>query len=182
MAGSSIIEEHRSSPQLFTLYSGWAFRFKTLSDGRRQILNFLLPGDFIGLQDEFADKDKWTAEALEGAGRDALCFEAFVQHKDEATANALLESDRFAQEVGNLLGEELGEIEGVIHPIAGGDLACARILLAAAREVQDLIAAENQRAADDIELSPYGAPNLNRIELQNYSEAAVSWIDEIVIK
>jgi hypothetical protein len=89
-------------------------------------------------------------QALEGAGRDALCFEAFVQHKDEATANALLDSDRSAQEVGNLLGEELGEIEGVIHPIAGGDLASARILLAAAREVQDLIAAENQRAAADI--------------------------------
>jgi len=54
-AGRTIIDEHRASPQLFTLYSGWAFRYKTLRDGRRQILNFLLPGDFLGLQDEFAD-------------------------------------------------------------------------------------------------------------------------------
>jgi hypothetical protein len=45
-AGAAIIPEHRTSARLFTLYSGWAFRYKTLSDGRRQILNFLLPGDF----------------------------------------------------------------------------------------------------------------------------------------
>ena len=49
---------------LFTLYSGWAFRFKTLADGRRQILSFLLPGDFIGLQDEFADGHTHGVEAM----------------------------------------------------------------------------------------------------------------------
>ena len=48
-AGQAVIDEFRPSPQLFTVYSGWAFRYKTLSDGRRQILNFLLPGDLIGL-------------------------------------------------------------------------------------------------------------------------------------
>ncbi len=44
--------------------SGWAFRFKTLSDGRRQILSFLLPGDFIGLQDEFAESHTHGVEAV----------------------------------------------------------------------------------------------------------------------
>ena len=62
-AGRSIIDEHRVSAQLFTLYSGWAFRYKSLSDGRRQILNFLLPGDFIGLQEEFADGSTHGVEA-----------------------------------------------------------------------------------------------------------------------
>lgn len=62
-AGRVIIDEHRASPQLFTLYSGWAFRYKTLRDGRRQILNFLLPGDFLGLQDEFADGHTHGVEA-----------------------------------------------------------------------------------------------------------------------
>jgi CRP-like cAMP-binding protein len=47
--------EQRPSGKLYTLYSGWAFRYKTLSDGRRQILNFLLPGDLIGLQQEFSE-------------------------------------------------------------------------------------------------------------------------------
>lgn len=63
-AGSSIISEQDPNGKLFTLYAGWAFRYKTLSDGRRQILNFLLPGDFIGLQQEFADGASHGVEAL----------------------------------------------------------------------------------------------------------------------
>lgn len=63
-AGRQIIAEHKSSTRLFTLYRGWAFRYKTLSDGRRQILNFLVPGDFIGLQEEFADGATPGVEAL----------------------------------------------------------------------------------------------------------------------
>ncbi|MET3497569.1 Crp/Fnr family transcriptional regulator [Variovorax boronicumulans] len=66
-AGGTIIDEHRPSTQLFTLYSGWAFRYKTLTDGRRQILSFLLPGDFIGLQDEFADGHTHGVEAVTDA-------------------------------------------------------------------------------------------------------------------
>ena len=65
--GEALIVEHVRSPQLFTLYAGWAFRFKTLSDGRRQILNFLLPGDFIGLQDEFAEGQTHGVEAASEA-------------------------------------------------------------------------------------------------------------------
>ena len=42
-AGAEIIRAGDESPEIYTLYSGWAFRFQTLSDGRRQILNFLLP-------------------------------------------------------------------------------------------------------------------------------------------
>ena len=63
-AGRQIIAEHKSSTRLFTLYSGWAFRYKTLSDSRRQILNFLVPGDLIGLQEEFADGATPGVEAL----------------------------------------------------------------------------------------------------------------------
>jgi CRP-like cAMP-binding protein len=50
-----LIREGQTNARLFTLLSGWAFRFKTLSDGRRQILSFLLPGDFIGVQQKMAD-------------------------------------------------------------------------------------------------------------------------------
>jgi CRP-like cAMP-binding protein len=35
---------------LYTIFGGWAFRYKRLSDGKRQILDFLLPGDLIGLE------------------------------------------------------------------------------------------------------------------------------------
>ena len=66
-AGEALVAEHVRSPQLFTLYAGWAFRYKTLSDGRRQILSFLLPGDFIGLQDEFAEGQTHGIEAASEA-------------------------------------------------------------------------------------------------------------------
>jgi len=49
-AGETLIQEGQADSPLFTLREGWAFRYKTLSDGRRQILTFLLPGDFIGVQ------------------------------------------------------------------------------------------------------------------------------------
>ena len=63
-AGGTILREHNPNGKLFTLYSGWAFRYKSLSDGRRQILNFLLPGDLIGLQQEFADGAMHGIEAV----------------------------------------------------------------------------------------------------------------------
>jgi len=54
-AGGWIIHAGQSA-ELYTLFSGWAVRFKTLPDGRRQVLNFILPGDLIGLQASmFAD-------------------------------------------------------------------------------------------------------------------------------
>ena len=63
-AGADIIREGQTDAPLFTLFSGWAFRYKTLSDGRRQILNFLLPGDFIGLQQKMTDAAAHGVEAL----------------------------------------------------------------------------------------------------------------------
>jgi CRP-like cAMP-binding protein len=63
-AGTEIIRAGDDSPELYTLYSGWAFRFKTLSDGRRQILSFLLPGDLLGLQAAMFDAALHGIEAL----------------------------------------------------------------------------------------------------------------------
>jgi CRP-like cAMP-binding protein len=54
-AGETLIQEGQTDAPLYTLHSGWAFRFKTLSDGRRQILSFLLAGDFIGVQQKMGD-------------------------------------------------------------------------------------------------------------------------------
>jgi len=63
-AGSEIIRSGQDSSELYTLYAGWAFRFKVLPDGRRQILNFLLPGDLIGLQSAMFDAAQHGIEAL----------------------------------------------------------------------------------------------------------------------
>ena len=77
LAGEIIIYEGQADAPLFTLFSGWAFRFKTLSDGRRQILNFLLPGDFIGVQQKMTGASPHGVEALSDVSlcvfqRDAL--------------------------------------------------------------------------------------------------------------
>jgi len=63
-AGATLIAEGREPAAVFTLFSGWAFRYKTLGDGRRQILNFLLPGDFVGLQQRMDDQATHGVEAL----------------------------------------------------------------------------------------------------------------------
>lgn len=63
-AGTVILEEGTRSADLYTLLSGWAFRFKMLDDGRRQILNYLLPGDLVGLQGTVIGEMEHSVEAL----------------------------------------------------------------------------------------------------------------------
>ena len=60
----TIIEPGATTGRIFTLLSGWAFRYSTLPDGRRQILNFLLPGDLCGLQAELTNALPHGVEAL----------------------------------------------------------------------------------------------------------------------
>lgn len=62
--GTVILSEGAHSAHLFTLLSGWAFRFKMLDDGRRQILNYLLPGDLVGLQGSVIGEMDHSVEAL----------------------------------------------------------------------------------------------------------------------
>ncbi|MBW3097287.1 Crp/Fnr family transcriptional regulator [Pseudohoeflea coraliihabitans] len=63
-AGTSILTEGFRNANLFTIQSGWAFRSKTLPDGRRQIMNFMVPGDLLGLQGSMFDEMQHTVEAL----------------------------------------------------------------------------------------------------------------------
>ena len=45
-----ILMEGSNSPQLFTALQGMGLRYKILPNGRRQVINLIFPGDFIGLQ------------------------------------------------------------------------------------------------------------------------------------
>ncbi|MFN3854714.1 MAG: Crp/Fnr family transcriptional regulator [Phreatobacter sp.] len=63
-AGGEIIFPGQDDAELFTLFSGWAFRYKVMADGRRQILNFLLPGDLLGLQSSLLSIAQFGIEAL----------------------------------------------------------------------------------------------------------------------
>jgi len=63
-AGATLVTQGTTSAYLYTVLSGWAFRHKTLPDGRRQILNFALPSDFIGLQGTVLGEMQHSVEAL----------------------------------------------------------------------------------------------------------------------
>jgi CRP-like cAMP-binding protein len=63
-SGTTLLSEGSHSAHLYTLLSGWAFRYKTLPDGRRQILNYMLPGDLVGLQGSVIGEMQHSVEAL----------------------------------------------------------------------------------------------------------------------
>lgn len=62
--GATVLVEGSHSAHLYTVLSGWAFRYKLLPDGRRQILNYLMPGDLIGLQGSVMGEMQHSVEAL----------------------------------------------------------------------------------------------------------------------
>lgn len=62
--GMLIMVEGERNPSLYTVLTGWGFRYKILEDGRRQILNYILPGDMIGLQGNVMAEMQHSVEAL----------------------------------------------------------------------------------------------------------------------
>ncbi len=49
-AGATALSQGERSPVLYTVLSGLGTRSILLEDGRRQVINFVFPGDFLGLQ------------------------------------------------------------------------------------------------------------------------------------
>ena len=62
--GISFLREGSRSDYLYTVLHGWAFRYKMLVDGRRQILNYALPGDLLGVQGALMREMEHSVEAL----------------------------------------------------------------------------------------------------------------------
>ncbi len=62
---TEIFGENESADYLYKVLSGSVRTYKILSDGRRQIGGFYLPGDIFGL--EFADEHALSAEAITDA-------------------------------------------------------------------------------------------------------------------
>ncbi|OLO08685.1 Crp/Fnr family transcriptional regulator [Salinicola sp. MH3R3-1] len=50
IAGPELVHQGQSDQAAYILASGWACSFKMLKDGGRQIVDFQIPGDFLGLR------------------------------------------------------------------------------------------------------------------------------------
>jgi CRP/FNR family transcriptional regulator, anaerobic regulatory protein len=66
--GKTIFSEGEPADTVFGLSLGVVRLYKLLPDGRRQILAFALPGEFLGMP--FADRHRFSADAI---GEVALC-------------------------------------------------------------------------------------------------------------
>ena len=62
--GATVLVEGSHSAHLYTVLFGFGFRYKLMADGGRQILNYLLPGDLVGLQGSLMGEMQHSVEAL----------------------------------------------------------------------------------------------------------------------
>jgi CRP-like cAMP-binding protein len=68
--GTPILMEGSNAPQIYTALRGMGLRYKTLENGRRQVVNFIFPGDFIGLQARMLGE---MGHSVEATTRMTLC-------------------------------------------------------------------------------------------------------------
>ena len=69
--GAEVLIQGLRSAHVFTLLDGVLMRYKLLEDGRRQIVNFMFPGDLVGLQAAMGEPLSHSVEALTPA---TLCI------------------------------------------------------------------------------------------------------------
>ncbi|MEL7256996.1 MAG: Crp/Fnr family transcriptional regulator [Pseudomonadota bacterium] len=50
VAGRDLVHQGQTDQAAYILFSGWACSYKLLEDGQRQIVDFQIPGDFLGLR------------------------------------------------------------------------------------------------------------------------------------
>lgn len=62
--GETVIEQDVTRGRLYTLLDGILMRYRSLADGRRQIVNFMFPGDLVGLEGAFGEAASHSVEAL----------------------------------------------------------------------------------------------------------------------
>jgi CRP/FNR family transcriptional regulator len=111
---ADIVQAGEVGGSLYTLFGGWAFRYKRLLDGKRQILDFLVPGDLIGLEAALFGGIDHSVQTLTPV---SLCVlegrplpELFREHPEFGyhLARTLVEDQRRADERVALLGHRSG--------------------------------------------------------------------------
>lgn len=64
LAGHEMVHEGQENASAFILAEGWACSFKMLQDGERQIVDFQVPGDFLGLRSILFRTSDHSIEAI----------------------------------------------------------------------------------------------------------------------
>lgn len=64
LAGHELIHEGQKNQSAFILAEGWACSYKMLRDGERQIVDFQIPGDFLGLRSVLFRATDHSVEAV----------------------------------------------------------------------------------------------------------------------
>lgn len=62
--GALLYEQDSTSAGVYTVLGGVLMRYRSLDDGRRQIVNFMFPGDLVGLQGAFDGACGHSVEAV----------------------------------------------------------------------------------------------------------------------
>jgi CRP-like cAMP-binding protein len=81
--GREIVSEGRRYEELFALQEGFALRYRILRDGRRQILDLVLPGDLIGFPGCFFERALYSISALSDTMVSRLPFARLLQLLEE---------------------------------------------------------------------------------------------------
>src|SRR5689334_2992224 len=61
-SGSELFAQGEVCSSYFTIMEGWAFTYVLLEQGNRQILDFALPGEFLGFQADPAAPMAYSAQ------------------------------------------------------------------------------------------------------------------------
>jgi CRP-like cAMP-binding protein len=64
VAGADLYCQDETSDEFYTLLDGWVYLYRIPADGRRQILDFSLPGGFLGFQPELSAPSSHSALGL----------------------------------------------------------------------------------------------------------------------
>jgi CRP-like cAMP-binding protein len=101
-ARRTIYREGEAAREFAAVLDGWAFRFRLLPDGRRQILSLVLPGEPIALHTLWIDRLSFSVQSLTALQLRLFDRQKLVQHMAEDGGLALRLGRSMAGEVGIL--------------------------------------------------------------------------------
>jgi CRP-like cAMP-binding protein len=108
LAGRDLVHQGRTDQSAYILVSGWACSYKLLHDGQRQIVDFQIPGDFLGLRSVVLHVSDHSVEPITDIEVTEVhasdLFEAFSETPRLATAVLWTASRDEAMVVEHLVG------------------------------------------------------------------------------